>query len=268
MSEIEEPSQGVARIGTSGWKYAEWRGKFYPKGLVQRLELSYAAQKMRTLELNGPFYGLMRPSTYQGWASEVSDDFQFAVKGWKAVTHLKRLNNVTEPLSEFFGSGVLELGAKLGPILWQLPPSLKFEAEILTGFLASLPRTISDAAGFAGANDPGISLPIRYALEPRNESFNDPRVEELLRHYDVALVTSDNPGRFPVFHRVTASFAYLRLHGVPKMYYSDYSDVDLGSWAERIRELIGSGTDVYCYFDNTALAHAPENAVSLERMIA
>ncbi len=264
-SHLEDP--GTARVGTSGWKYPEWRGKFYPKGLIQRLELSYFAERIHTLELNGPFYGLMRPSTYQNWANEVPDGFRYAVKGWKTISHFKKLKDVEKPLSQFFGSGVLDLGEKLGPILWQLPPSLRFDTQTLSSFLELLPTTTAEAAIFAGVDAPDHSVSLRYALEPRNDSFSDPDVAMILKNHDVAMVTSDNPGRFPVFHEVTASFAYFRLHGTPRMYYSDYSDEQLATWADGMSRLLQGGRDVYCYFDNTAGGRAPYNAISLAEML-
>ncbi|WRS29750.1 DUF72 domain-containing protein [Actinomycetaceae bacterium MB13-C1-2] len=267
MNEMASKPKGLARIGTSGWKYPEWRGKFYPKGLVQRLELSYFAQRIHSLELNGPFYGLMRPSTYQNWASEVPDGFRYAVKGWKTVSHLRRLRDVEKPLSDFFASGLLELGDKLGPVLWQLPPSLRFDAPTLNDFLKQLPATTAEAAGIAGVSAPDRSVQLRYALEPRNQTFSDPEAVAILKEHDVAMVTSDNPDRFPIFHEVTASFAYFRLHGTPKMYYSDYSDEQLAVWAGAMTRLLQEGRDVYCYFDNTAGGRAPYNAMSLAEVL-
>src|SRR5512132_1907221 len=134
------------RIGISGWRYAGWRGKFYPKGLPQHHELQFASGAFNSVEINGSFYSLQRPSSYQRWHSETPDDFVFSVKGARFITHMKKLRDIETPLANFFASGVLALREKLGPILWQLPPNLGFDAERLRGFFGALPRTVLGAA--------------------------------------------------------------------------------------------------------------------------
>src|SRR5437868_7196936 len=141
------------RIGISGWRYAGWRGKFYPKDLPQRRELEFAASKFNSVEINGSFYSLQLPSSYQRWYSETPDDFVFAVKGPRFTTHMKRLRDVETPLANFFASGVLALREKLGPILWQLPPNLGWNKERLAEFFAVLPGRFSDAAMLAHKHD-------------------------------------------------------------------------------------------------------------------
>ncbi len=118
-----------ARVGISGWTYAPWRSTFYPKGLAHKNELRYASERLDSIELNGSFYALQRPSSYRHWAEETPDDFVFSIKGGRYVTHIRRLQNPTEALSSFFASGLLTLGDKLGPLLWQLPPNLQFDSE-------------------------------------------------------------------------------------------------------------------------------------------
>src|SRR3954449_5810877 len=140
------------RVGISGWRYAGWRGDFYPTGLAQRRELEYAAQQLTSIEINGSFYSLQRPTSYADWratATAARDDFVFAVKGGRFVTHMKRMKDVEVPLANFFASGVLALGPALGPILWQLPESLRFDAVVLDAFFAGLPRTAAAAAELA-----------------------------------------------------------------------------------------------------------------------
>src|SRR5919205_1171440 len=139
----------VVRIGTSGWIYPPWRRVFYPEGLVQRRELTYLAERLDTVEINGSFYSLQRASSYRTWAQRTPDDFVFAVKGGRFVTHMKKLRGVEEALANFFASGVLALREKLGPILWQLPPSLGFDADRLADFFARLPRSTGEAAWLA-----------------------------------------------------------------------------------------------------------------------
>jgi uncharacterized protein YecE (DUF72 family) len=142
-----------ARIGVSGWRYPSWRGDFYPKGLPQRLELTYAAERMTSIEVNGSFYSLQRPSSYAAWRAAVPTDVVLAVKGGRFITHLKALKDVETPLANFFASGVLALGAQLGPVLWQLPERFVFDRERVAGFFALLPRSPDEAARLAEKND-------------------------------------------------------------------------------------------------------------------
>ena len=144
---------GDVRIGTSGWVYPPWRGTFYPKGVTQKRELAYLSEQLNSVEINGSFYALQRPSSYQKWAAETPDDFVFAVKGSRFITHMKRLKDGHELLANYLASGVLALGPKLGPILWQLPPTLQFDADLLTNFFDALPRTTTEAVEVAKRHD-------------------------------------------------------------------------------------------------------------------
>ena len=136
----------MTRVGISGWRYAPWRGDFYPADLPQRRELEYAASQLTSIEINGSFYSLQRPSSYAKWRSEVPDDFVFAVKGGRFITHMKRLRDIEAPLANFFASGVLALDQTLGPILWQLPANFPYDEQVLADFFALLPRTTTEAA--------------------------------------------------------------------------------------------------------------------------
>jgi hypothetical protein len=144
------------RVGISGWTYAGWRGDFYPRGLVQRRELEYAAERMTSIEINGSFYSLQRPTSYAAWRDQTPDDFVFAVKGGRFITHMKKLAGVETALANFFASGVLALGRKTGPFLWQLPPNLGFDADRLAAFFDLLPRTSLEAAELARGHDAKI----------------------------------------------------------------------------------------------------------------
>jgi len=245
------PDQGTTstmrqiRIGTSGWVYPEWRGAFYPKGLPQRLELAHLAGQVNSVEINGSFYSLRSPANYRSWADRTPDDFVLAVKGPKLVTHTRRLHDVEDALTAFFESGVRELGPKLGPVLWQFPPSLHFDADSLAAFLELLP-----------------TRPIRHAIEARHRSFHDPAFLELLRAHDIAVVIADSAGRFPMIEQVTTDFVYVRLHGDEELYASDYSPEALEQWAGKIRGW-ATDRDVYVYFDNTMRGAAPHNAIAL-----
>jgi uncharacterized protein YecE (DUF72 family) len=265
----------TVRIGISGWTYPRWRGTFYPRGLPQRQELRYAAERMNSVEINGSFYSLQRRSSFEGWAASVPEDFVFAVKGGRFITHMKKLSGIETPLANFLASGVLALDQKLGPILWQLPPNLGFNADRMDAFFAQLPRSAGSAAEIAAHHDQRVPddraltkavhprYRLRHAIEPRHESFRTPEFYRLLRRYKMALVISDNPGKWPIFTEITTDLMYLRLHGHDQLYVSGYSDHELDEWAAKIRSWTERGCDVYVYFDNDAKVHAPFDAMSL-----
>ena len=264
-----------ARVGISGWLYRPWRGVFYPKGLRQADELAYASARMTSIEVNGSFYSLQRPANWHRWRDGTPDGFVFAVKGPRFVTHVKRLRDVDAPLANFFASGVLDLGAKLGPVLWQLPPTLAFDAELLDAFLARLPRSRADAAALASRHDErmegrasfavGVDTPIRHAFEVRHPSFEDAADDwaALLERHVAASVTADTAGRYPRIDRTTADFAYARLHGEEELYASGYDDASLDRWAAWTRAHLEAGRDAYLYFDNDIKVRAPYDAMGL-----
>ena len=265
---------GRIRVGISGWNYAGWRGDFYPQGLVQRAELSYAASRLTSIEINGSFYSLQRPSSYRAWRDQTPEGFVFAVKGGRFISHMKKLAGVEGPLANFFASGVLALGPKLGPVLWQLPPTLGYDEDRLRSFFALLPRTTAQAAALARKHDDKVpddralteaevDQPLRYALEVRHKSFERPETAELMREFDVALVVADTAGRWPLFTEVTSEIAYVRLHGDVELYTSGYSAAALDMWAGRVRAWADAGTDVFVYFDNDVKGYAPHDAVAL-----
>jgi uncharacterized protein YecE (DUF72 family) len=286
---------GRVRIGISGWRYAPWRGVFYPKGLPQRCELEYAGGIFPTIEINGTFYSLQRPELFARWATETPDDFQFAVKGARYITHMLKLRNVEEPLANFFASGVLCLGHKLGPVLWQLPPTFRFSEEKLETFFHLLPPDTEAAARLARRHGPRLKgrswtrtddhRPVRHALEVRHESFVDPRFIRLLRRHNVALVCADTV-EWPLLMDVTSDFVYCRLHGSQKLYTSGYGPKALERWADRVLTWAQGGVvtdgkrvldsdaakrkrrDVYVFFDNDAKVRAPFDAQGLTRRIA
>jgi uncharacterized protein YecE (DUF72 family) len=265
----------MIRIGISGWRYAGWRGLFYPPGLVQRRELAYAAERMSSIEINGSFYALQRPDSYRAWRAETPDDFVFTVKGGRFITHMKKLAGVEVPLANFFASGMLALGPKLGPFLWQLPPTLGFDRDRLSAFFALLPRTAGELARLAAGHDAKVptdralttaeddTQPLRHALEVRHESFRNPACYDLLREQRVALVVADTAGKWPFLEESTTDFQYVRLHGDAELYASGYSDAALDVWADKIRGWVAAGQDVYVYFDNDMKVHAPYDAIQL-----
>lgn len=265
------------RVGISGWRYPAWRGDFYPKGLAQRRELEYAAQHLTSIEINGSFYSLQRPTSYAAWRAEataVREDFVFAVKGGRFVTHMKRLTDVEAPLANFFASGVLALGPTFGPVLWQLPENLRFDADVLDTFLAALPRTTTAAAELAKLHDDKIredrvlttaedDRPLHHAMEFRSRSFATPEATEVLRHHGVATVLADTAGRWPKVDEDTGSIRYVRLHGDKELYASGYTDRSLAGWAEKCRTWSAAGQDVFVYFDNDMKGYAPHDAMRL-----
>jgi uncharacterized protein YecE (DUF72 family) len=240
---------GEFRIGISGWRYAGWRGKFYPKELPQRRELEFASGAFNSIEINGSFYSLQLPSSYERWYSNTPPGFIFSVKGARFITHMKKLREVETPLANFFASGVLALREKLGPILWQLPPNLAWNKQRLAEFFALLPRTIKQATRVAGKHDDKlkapawtkidratVAQPLRYALEVRHASFMTPEFFALLREHNVASVFADTAGKWPYAENLTADFVYIRLHGAEQLYVSGYNDTALDWWAARIRK--------------------------------
>jgi uncharacterized protein YecE (DUF72 family) len=280
------------RIGISGWRYGPWRGVFYPEGLPQKKELEFASRMMRTVEINGSFYSLQRPSSYLCWYDDTPDDFVFAVKGGRFITHNKKLRDCAPPLANFFASGVLALEDKLGPILWQLPPQLPFDKQRLEDFFGILPRTSAAAAEVASRHDSRIKhgayldvkedRPLRYALEVRHDTYRDPSFVKVLRQHDIALVVADTAGKWPYLEDVTSDFVYARLHGDKKLYVSGYDRASLDRWASKIAAwrdgtqpddavLAAPGTaprprkcrDVYVYFDNDVKVRAPFDAMNL-----
>jgi uncharacterized protein YecE (DUF72 family) len=263
------------RIGISGWTYAPWRGRFYPRGLGQRNELAYVAERMNSVEINGSFYSLQRRSSYEAWAAAVPDDFVFSVKGGRFITHMKKLAGIETPLANFLASGVLALGPKLGPILWQLPPNLGFDSERIEAFFQLLPRTTGAAAAIAVDHDQRIPADralttvadpaqrIRHAVEVRHETFRTNEFYELLRRQQVALVVADSPGKWPFIEEITTDFMYVRLHGHDELYTSGYSDESLDEWAAKIRNWVAANQDVYIYCDNDAKVRAPYDAMGL-----
>jgi uncharacterized protein YecE (DUF72 family) len=287
--------RGQIRIGMSGWRYDEWRGTFYPEKLAQRRELEYASRQLNSIELNGTFYSLQKPKSYLDWSNQTPDDFVFSIKGTQFITHERRLENVAGPLANFLAQGMLRLGKKLGPILWQFPPNFKFNAELLQGFFDLLPRTHKQAAAYARQRDEWMAercwleveedFPLRYAIETRNKSFTVPEYISLLRKNQIAVVVADTE-KWPRMMDITADFVYCRLHGNEEIYPNGYDAVGIESWAQRVLawsrgEEVTDGTrmhpepggerpsrDVFVYFDDDVKVRAPHDAVSLTKKIA
>jgi uncharacterized protein YecE (DUF72 family) len=287
--------RGKIRIGISGWTYKPWRGVFYPEALVQKHELSYAAEIFPSIEVNGTFYGLQRPEAFARWRDETPDGFVFAVKGSRYITHMLKLKDVERPLANFMASGLLRLGSKLGPILWQFPPRMKFDAQRFRSFLETLPRTTGEAVTLARRHDERLNgrswlqcecdQPLRHALEIRDDSFRNSDFIDLLREHGAALVCADTVA-WPRLMDLTADFVYCRLHGSEQLYVSGYDEAALDRWADRVRawakggepedavrvagptKPLNTGRDVFVYFDNDAKVRAPADAMALAKRLA
>jgi uncharacterized protein YecE (DUF72 family) len=286
---------GDIRIGMSGWTYAPWRGTFYPKKLPQARELHHASRMLNSIEINGTFYALQKPESFARWAEDTPDDFVFAVKAPRFITHIRRLKEVETPVANFLASGLLRLGAKLGPILWQLPPSFRFDPARMAEFLALLPHDTAAALRLARRHDGHMrgrvwleidaERKLRHAIEIRHESFVDPAFVALLRRHRVALVCADSAA-WPRLMDVTADFVYCRLHGSEELYASGYDEEALDAWAGRVLAWAKGGEpedatrivakpapkrrarDVFVYFDNDTKLRAPVDAQALAARIA
>jgi uncharacterized protein YecE (DUF72 family) len=281
---------GIVRIGIAGWKYAPWRSVFYPPKLPQAKELTHASGIFNSLEINGTFYSLQRPESFERWAAETPDDFVFSVKGPRFITHIRRLKEVETPVANFLASGLLRLGTKLGPILWQFPPSFRFDPGLMESFLKILPHDTESAAAVSRHHDKWMKgraamktdakRPLRHAIEVRHSSFAVSEYVELLRAYDVALVCADTV-EWPRMMDLTSDFVYCRLHGSEVLYANGYDDPSLDAWADRAvawtrgdepadaeRVIKANGPklpsrDVYVYFDNDTKVHSPFDAQAL-----
>jgi uncharacterized protein YecE (DUF72 family) len=277
------------RIGISGWRYTPWRGNFYPSALPQKNELPYAASKFPTVEINGSFYSLQHPSSYSRWYAQTPPNFVFAVKGGRFITHMRKLREIEKPLANFFASGVLLLKEKLGPILWQFPPSFRYDRDRFEQFFELLPHDTQAAVRLARRRDSRMKgravlstdarREVRHAVEIRHESFLEESFIEQLRAHNIALVVAETAKRWPMPQDVTADFMYLRLHGDKELYRSGYGDKALEKWARRIaawhrgsepadatrvvprKKETRRARDVFCFFDNTDIKlRAPVDA--------
>jgi len=232
-------------IGTSGWNYKHWEGIFYPKKYPKSKWLEFYASHYTTVELNASFYRLPTPKTFEGWRERTPDTFLWAVKANRYITHIKRLKSVEEPLQRFFNA-IKHLGAKLGPILFQIPPNLSFDEETLDLFCKGLKKNLL------------------YSIEIRHPSWAQKRAIETLKDNNIALCISDSAGRYPYIEKNTASFFYIRLHGSKKLYSSEYSEEELQAYA---RKITGWKKDTYIYFDNDYGGYAINNSKRLREIL-
>lgn len=275
---MTDAAVGRVRVGIAGWVYEPWRGEFYPKGMRQADELAYASARLSSIEINSSFYALQKPASWIRWRDGTPDDFLFAVKAPRYITHIKRVRDVDEPIANFLASGLLALGPKLGPILWQLPPNLAYDRDTVESFLELLPHTTTAAVEVASRRDAAMTgkdyvetdaeRPLRHAIEPRSHSFDTPAFAEQLTRHGVAAVLGDSAGRWPVLDWVTTDFAYARLHGDTELYTSGYDEAGLAKWEAWTRNHLAGGRDVHVYFDNDLKVRSPRDAMALLARLA
>lgn len=234
------------KIGTSGWSYSHWKGIFYPPHIIESKWLDFYSDHFDTVEVNATFYRLPNPKTFDNWYQKTPDNFIWAVKGSKFITHTKRLKESKEPLIRLY-SAVERLKEKLGVILFQLPPNLSFDRELFLPFCENLDHTQ------------------QHALEIRHQSWIDTHVFEILKEHNIAFCLSDTAGRYPYHEVITADFLYVRLHGSKKLYASEYSEDELQGWAKKIRNW---NMPAHIYFDNDAKGFAIKNAKRLKEILS
>lgn len=280
---------GRSFIGISGWTYADWRGDFYPKGVTQKRELEYCSRQLNSVEINGTFYAIQKPPSFQSWYAATPENFVFAVKANKYITHIRRAKDVETPMANFLASGILCLGEKLGPILWQFPPSLTLKDDRFEKFCALLPRDFNEARQLAkkqtfniegGIPEGGPNYPIRHAFEFRHPSFfMTSEFTDMLRKNNVAVVFGHSGMNNPYVEDVTSDFIYARMHGQEKPFAKGYTDTFLADYAKRV-ELWTAGTqpadavcmsphlpnkqprDAFIYFDTEYKSAAPNDAMT------
>jgi uncharacterized protein YecE (DUF72 family) len=241
------------RTGIGGWVYPEWRkGVFYPEGVTQKRELEFASRALGAIEINGTYHSLQKPESFRKWREATPDGFVFAVKGSSYVTNRKVLASAGESLAKFFGQGLEELGDRLGPILWQMMHTKKFDAEDLAAFFALLPKDVG-------------GRPLRHAIEAGHESFDCPEFLDLARKHNVAVVYLEQDGRARIAER-TADFAYLRCKNLVSAEPTGYPPKDIARIA-RLCEDWGKDGDVFAFMINGAKERAPAAAMALAEKV-
>jgi len=270
---------GRAWIGVSGYDYPHWgKGAFYPPDVPRRSWLPYAARRFNSVEINGTFYSLKNPDVFRRWVEATpTRGFVFAIKGSRYLTHNLKLRNAEQALANFFASGILLLGRKTGPFLWQLPASYGFDPARVEAFFDLLPRSAQEAEALARGHDHRLErgaateaaepVPYRHAIEVRHPSYFHPEFYDLLRRRGVAFVIAETAGKWGYAEEVTAPFAYVRLHGSQVLYGSRYTDAELDAWAARVDRWRRARRDVYVYFDNDHRAYAPHDAIALRERV-
>lgn len=246
---------GVIRVGIGGWTFPPWRGVFYPKGTRQKDELAFASRHVTAIEINATYYSLFNAGSFAEWASQTPEDFMFTVKASRFCTNRKSLADIGPALDRFIHQGLDALEHRLGPILWQLMPTKKFDPEDFAAFLGLLPKTLG-------------ALTLRHAVEVRHESFLDARFVSLCREHGVAICASDH-AVYPLIDEVTADFRYARLIRSEESVETGYLPGDLDRWAKTFKAQAVDGRDVFVFFISGGKVRAPAAAMALiERLSA
>ena len=281
-------------IGMSGWTYPGWRGDFYPKNLVQKNELAFASRQVNSIEINGTFYSLQKPESFQKWHDETPEDFCFSVKAPQYITHIRRLKDVKEPLANFMASGLLCLGEKMGPLLWQFPPNVMLKDDRFEKFLKMLPHDAKSAAKLAKQHSSRVDgrnfikalgdFPVRHAFEFRHPSFKNPDFLKLLKKHNVAVVFAHSGEKSPYMEDLTADFIYARMHGQEAKYKKGYTSEIIAWLADRVETWTEGRQpkdaevtllekpkvikrDAFIYFDTEIKEYAPSDARHLAQRL-
>jgi uncharacterized protein YecE (DUF72 family) len=262
---------GTIRCGIGGWTFEPWEGTFYPDDLPKKRQLEYAGSKLKTIEVNGTYYGSQKPATFAKWAEETPDDFIFAIKGNRFVTNRKVLAEAADSLAKFFSQGLEELGDKLGPVIWQFAPFKKYDPEDFEGFVALLPETLKGRT-------------LRHVLEVRHPSFIDPGFVELARRHGAAICYAHHHD-YPEIADVTADFVYARLQRGKDEVPTAYTPAEIGDWSKRLQgwasgkadvglPLAGDASkverkprDVFAYIIHEGKIRAPQGAMALQESV-
>jgi uncharacterized protein YecE (DUF72 family) len=257
---------GHIYIGVGGWTFAPWRGVFYPEKLPQAKELEYAASKLTSIEINGTYYGSQKPESFRKWAREVPDGFVFSVKGPRFATNRRVLAEAGDSIKHFYNTGVLELGDRLGPVLWQFAPTKKFDEADFGKFLELLPRQMDGQA-------------LRHVVEVRHDSFRVPAFVALLRKFEVPVVFAEHAA-YPAIADVAGDFVYARLQKGNDKLKTCYPPKQLDAWAKRLETWASGGEpddlprvdttkpekktrDVFAYVIHEGKVRAPAGAMEL-----
>jgi|EndMetStandDraft_5_1072996.scaffolds.fasta_scaffold00028_36 uncharacterized protein YecE (DUF72 family) len=236
---------GRIRVGIGGWVYEPWRGSFYPAGMRQKDELAYVGVQLTATEINATYYSSQKPATFAGWAQAVPDGFQFAVKASRFCTNRRVLAEAGESIQKFAHQGIVELGDRLGPILWQFMPTKRFDPDDFSAFLQLLPASVD-------------GLALRHALEVRHESFDDPAFLALARDAGAAVVLADHDD-YPAITGHDVGFSYSRLMRSREGEETGYTATDIAGWADRAKAQAGQG-DAYLFYISGAKVRNPAAA--------
>ena len=259
------------RVGVGGWTYEPWRDNFYPKGLAHAKELEYASRQLTAIEVNGTYYSTQKPASFAKWRDETPEDFVFSMKASRYATNRKVLGEAGESVQRFVGSGIAQLGPKLGPVVWQFMPTKRFDADDFEAFLKLLPDQVE-------------GLPLRHVMDVRHESFKSPDYLALAKKYRVASVFTDSDD-YPSFADLTTDFVYARLMRSDAKLKAGYAPKSLDEWAERAAQWAAGGEpadlprvgekpapkkarDVFIYFISSAKERNPAAAMALIERVA